>query len=79
MKILKKILLGLLIFIGLVVQALFVLKHNLKREIITLDRRIISEKDIDRMASDAITQMTTEEKLLMMTPGLKSMLKFMLK
>jgi hypothetical protein len=63
MKILEKILWGILIFIGFIFLAFFVLKYNPKPEIITLDRRLISEQEIDNMARNAVAQMTTEEKV----------------
>ena len=71
-----KILVGLLIFIGLLVVAFFILKINPKPKIISLKRRVISEEDIDKMARDAVGQMTTEEKVQMMSPRLKGFLKF---
>ena len=71
-----KILAGLLIFIGLLVIAFFILKINPKPKIISLKRRVISEEEIDKMARDAVGQMTTEEKVQMMSPRLKGFLKF---
>ena len=76
MRILLKILVGFLIFIGLLVIALFILKINPKPKIISLKRRVISEEEIDKMARDAVGQMTTEEKVQMMSPRLKGFLKF---
>jgi beta-glucosidase len=78
MKTLKKFFFGLLIFIGLLVIAFFILKHNPKPEIITLNRRIVSEEEIDKMAQEAVNQMTIEEKVQMMSPRLKSNFKFIL-
>jgi beta-glucosidase len=78
MKTLKKILAGLLIFLGLLVIAFFILRINPKPEIITLDRKMISEEEIDKMARNAVDQMTLEEKVQMMSPRLKSNLKFVL-
>jgi beta-glucosidase len=75
MRILKKILIGFLVFIGLLVLAFFILKINPKPEIITLDRRVVSEEEIDKMAKEAVAQMTLEEKVQMMSPRLKSLLK----
>jgi beta-glucosidase len=76
MKILRKILTGLFILIGLLVIAFFILKINPKPKIIRLERRIISEEEVDKMAYKAIGQMTIDEKVQMMSPRLKSMLKF---
>ena len=76
MRVLMKILVGLLIFIGLLVVAFFILKINPKPKIISLKRRVISEEEIDQMARDAVGQMTTEEKVQMMSPRLKGFLKF---
>jgi len=78
MKILKRIFLGLLIFIGLLVIAFFILRINPKPEIIHLERRALAESEIDRMAMEAVGQMTTEEKVQMMSARLKSGLKFAL-
>ena len=78
MKTLKKILLGFLIFIGVLLVVLFILGINPKPPIINLERRPLSEAEIDKMAREAVDQMTLEEKVQMMTPRLKSMLKFVL-
>jgi beta-glucosidase len=78
MKIFKRIVLGIAIFIGLVIIAFFILKINPKPKIITLERRVLSEEEIDKMAMYAVGQMTTEEKVQMMSPKLKSMMKFFL-
>jgi len=78
MRILKKIIIGLLLFVGIVVIAFFILKQNPKPEIIALDRRIIPEEEIDKMAREAVGQMTIEEKAQMMSPRLKSNFKFVL-
>ncbi len=76
MKLLKKILISLLVLIGLLVIAFFVVKHNPKPKIITLERRVISDEEIDEMARKAVGQMTIEEKAQMMSPWLKSLRKF---
>lgn len=76
MKTLKRIFMGLVIFIGLLVIAFFILKINPKPNIISLERRVISEEEIDKMAMDAVGQMTIKEKVQMMSPRLKSMMKF---
>jgi beta-glucosidase len=78
MKTLKKILAGLLIFSGLLVIAFYILRINPKPEIIALDRRIISEEEIDKIARETVGQMTLEEKVQMMSPRLKSSLKLIL-
>lgn len=78
MKTLKKILLGFLIFIGVLLVVLIILGINPKPAIITLERRPVAEAEIDKIAREAVDQMTLEEKVQMMTPRLKSMLKFML-
>ncbi len=78
MKILKRIFLGLLIFIGLLVIAFFILRINPKPDIIHLERRVLAEAEIDRMAMEAVGQMTTGEKVQMMSARLKSGLKFAL-
>ena len=78
MRILKKIIIGLLLFVGIVVIAFFILKQNPKPEIIALDRRIIPEEEIDKMAREAVGQITIEEKVQMMSPRLKSNFKFVL-
>jgi beta-glucosidase len=76
MTTLIKILAGLLIFIGFLVIAFLILRINPKPKIITLERRAISKEEIDKMARDAVGQMTIEEKVQMMSPRLKSLLKF---
>jgi beta-glucosidase len=75
-KILKIMLTGLAIFLGILVIAFFVLRINPKPEIISLERSVISEEEIDKMALKAVGQMSIEEKVQMMSPRLKSMLKF---
>jgi beta-glucosidase len=52
------------------------MRYNPKPEIVARDRKIISEEEIDKMASEAVDQMTTEEKVQMMSARLKSFLKF---
>jgi len=78
MKILKKIFLGILLFIGILVIAFFIIRINPKPEIIALDRKIILEEEIDEIAMEAVDQMSLEEKVQMVSPRLKSMLKFVL-
>jgi len=76
MKILKKILKGILLtilsIIALLVIAFFVLKINPKPEIIELERKTISEVQVDQWARELVDQMTVEEKVQMMSPILKS-------
>jgi hypothetical protein len=67
-----KILAGLLILSDSWIA--FILKINLNQNI--LKRRVISEEEIDKMAGDAVGQMTTEEKVRMMSARLKGFLKF---
>jgi beta-glucosidase len=78
MKILKKLFLGILIFLGIVICAFFILRINPKPEIISLNRKTCSEEEIDKMAKNAVAQMSLEEKVQMMSPRLKSPLKFIL-
>jgi beta-glucosidase len=78
MKILRIILYVIASIILVGVVAFFILKHNPKPEIITLERKAISEEQIDKRARDLVDQMTLEEKVQMMTPILKSNLKAIL-
>lgn len=78
MKILRIILYVIASIILVGVLAFFILKHNPKPEIITLERKAISEEQIDKRARDLVDQMTLEEKVQMMTPILKSNLKAIL-
>lgn len=82
MKLLKKILKGLLLtilsLIALLVIAFFVLRINPKPEIIELERKTMSEAQIDQWARELVDQMSTEEKVQMMSPRLKSNLKMVL-
>lgn len=78
MNILIKIGVGLLIFLAVLLLAFFILRINPKPEIIKLERRAVSDEEIDKMARDAVGKMKLEEKVAMMTPVLKSMLKFAL-
>lgn len=77
----KKFLKILLIFVLALVVAIvltpFVIR-DAKRDIITLNRKPIPPKDIDKMADDLVSQMTLEEKVGMMTPHLRSNFKFMM-
>ncbi|MGA2406098.1 MAG: glycoside hydrolase family 3 C-terminal domain-containing protein [Bacteroidales bacterium] len=67
---------GLVILLGFLVIAFLILKINPKPKIIALERRVVSVDEIDKMALKAVGQMTIEEKVQMMSPRLKSMLKF---
>lgn len=78
MNILIKIGIGLLIFFAILLLAFFILRINPKPEIIKLERRVVTDDEIDKMAREAVGKMTIEEKVTMMTPVLKSMLKFVL-
>jgi beta-glucosidase len=78
MNILLKIGAGLLIFLAVLLLAFFILRNNPKPEIIKLERRTVSDEEIDKMAREAVGKMKLEEKVTMMTPVLRSMLKFVL-
>jgi len=75
MKILRRILYVILSIIVIGFIAFQILKYNPKPEIITLERKITSDEEIDQQARSLVDQMTTEEKVQMMTPVLKSNLK----
>ncbi|WP_319480210.1 glycoside hydrolase family 3 C-terminal domain-containing protein [uncultured Draconibacterium sp.] len=74
-RIILYIILSILI-IGFV--AFQILKYNPKPELIALERRPLSEQEIDQQARSLVDQMTIEEKVQMMTPVLKSNLKMFL-
>ena len=74
MNILLKIGAGLLIFLAVLLLAFFILRNNPKPEIIKLERRTVSDEEIDKMAREAVGKMKLEEKVTMMTPVLRSML-----
>ena len=78
MKILRKILIGLLALVIVLTVAFFVLKHNPKPKIVVLERGAKTEQQIDQMAREWVEQMSTEEKVQMMSPRLKSTTKFVL-
>ena len=78
MKILKKICIGILIFIAILIVAFFILRINPKPAIISLDRKVMSEEEIDKIARDDVSQMSLEEKVQMMSPRLKNSLKLIL-
>jgi beta-glucosidase len=76
MKILKKILLGILIAVVSLVVVLVVtyqvLRINPKPEIIALERKVLTEEQIDQQARQLVDQMSMKEKVQMMSPRLKS-------
>ncbi len=78
MKILRYILLGLLALIIVLVAAFFILKQNPKPDIIYLNRVERTEQEIDQIARERVNQMSTKEKVHMMSPHLKSVTKFIL-
>ena len=78
MKILRKILLVILSIILVLMVTFFILKHNPKPDIISLERVEMTDQEIDQRARDLVDQMSTEEKVQMMTPRLKSNLKMIL-
>ena len=78
MKVLKIILCIILSILVLGFVAFHILKYNPKPDIITLERKIFSDEDIDQKARNLVDQMTTAEKVQMMTPVLKSNLKMFL-
>ena len=78
MKILRKILYAILALIVIGYIAFQILKYNPKPELITLERKSIPEETIDKQARELVDQMSVEEKVQMMTPVLKSNLKFIL-
>ena len=81
MKILKRILKGilytLLSLVAIVLIAYVVLRINPKPKIITLDRKAMTEEQIDQKARELVDQMTLKEKVQMMSPWLKSPAKWM--
>ena len=76
MKILKRILLIILSILGILVITFFVLSYNPKPDLISLDRRPVTENKIDSLCHQAVNQMSLEEKVHLMSPALKSLLKF---
>jgi beta-glucosidase len=78
MKILRQILIGLLALVIVLTATFFILKHNPKPEIVVLERGEKTEQQIDQMAREWVEQMSTEEKVQMMSPRLKSTTKFVL-
>lgn len=78
MKILRTILFAILGIIILGISAFFILKTNPKPDLISLDRAEMSEAQIAEKAHELVGQMSLEEKVQMMSPILKSNLKFIL-
>jgi beta-glucosidase len=78
MKILRKFLFSIAAIIAILIVVFFVLKHNPKPPVITLDRQPMTSEQVDKIARDLVDQMSLEEKVQMMTPRLKSNLKFIL-
>ncbi len=78
MKIVRKVLLILLSIILIAVAAFFIVRYNPKPKIVTVERKTMTEDQVDTMARGLVDQMTLEEKVQMMTPRLKSNLKFIL-
>jgi beta-glucosidase len=74
MKALKKILkiglYALLALVVLLVGAYLVLRIDTKPELIELERKALTEAQIDQMARELVDQMTLEEKVGMMSPVL---------
>ena len=80
MKVLKSILkwflitvLSLVIFLAIIY---FILSINPKPEMITLERKAMTEKQIDQQARELVDQMSIEEKVQMMSPRLESVAKW---
>ena len=76
-KILKGLLYGLLFLLLFLVLTFLILKINPKPDLLVLERKATSELEIDRKAQELVDQMTIEEKVQMMTPWLRSNLKWM--
>lgn len=78
MKLIRKISLAIASLLALLLVVFFILKHNPKPELFSLERQEISEIEIDKKAHQLVDEMSLEEKVGMMTPTLKSMFKFLL-
>lgn len=76
MKLFKKVLKGILITVlsiaAILVFTFFVLKANPKPDIIELERKPMTEAQVDQWARELVDQMSTKEKVMMMTPIVKS-------
>lgn len=76
-KILKGILLTVLSIVVILVIAFLLLKINRKPDIIELERKAMTEAQVDQWARELVDQMSTKEKVQMMTPIVKSTAHFM--
>jgi beta-glucosidase len=72
MRILKKILRGILFtilsLVVILIAAYLVLRINTKPGIITLERKTMTEQQVDQKARELVDQMSIEEKVQMMSP-----------
>ena len=75
-KVLKGILITILSILALLVIAFFILKINNKPDIIELERKPMTEAQVDQWARELVDQMSTKEKVQMMTPVVKSIAHF---
>ena len=78
MKTLKKIFVVLISLIVVLLVLFFVLKYNPKPDILILERKPVTEESLDKKAREFVEQMSLEEKVQMMSPRLKSTVKFVL-
>lgn len=76
MKALKIILYVILSIIGIAVIGFFIIKHNPRPEVFSLERKAMTDEQIDQMARGMVDEMSIEEKVQMMSPAIKSNLKF---
>jgi len=72
-KILKAILMVILSIVGILLISFLVLKINLKPDIIELERKAMTEAQVDQWARELVDQMSAKEKVQMMTPIVKSL------
>jgi len=79
MKILKKALRGILFrvisIVALLVITFIVLSINNKPDIIELERKVMTDAQVDQWARELVDQMSVKEKVQMMSPILKSNLR----
>ena len=78
MKILRILLYVILSIVVVGFIAFHILKYNPKPDIIMLERKAQTDEQIDLKARELVDQMSINEKVQMMTPRLKSNLKFVL-
>lgn len=71
-KVLKVLLFAILSIITILVITFFIFKTNPKPDLIELERKPMTEVQIDQWARELVDQMSTKEKVGMMTPILKS-------